>query len=165
MGDTMEKELRMFPEIREVTGSPADRNERYAYQCPIVMKYLKNKLNGWNIGVFLQEIRVKKVALYAVTEFTEYVVRDLESFKNLKIKEATIDIVCICDRNYSKYKMGFHGCDVIGVDELTDAYKANKIDKILICSVFHVNEIFQDLMHRGVPLEDLISVTSAIFSD
>lgn len=156
-----ERKMNVFPTVQEPVFRDADyinTAERYQYQYPIIMRYLKNKINEWNIGDFLYEQGAQKIVLYAITEFTELVVEDLKRCKK------PIKIAAICDKNKQKYIEGFQQYEVIGIDELMDGYESKKFDKILICSIFHVNEIFDDLMERKIELEDMISVNAAIFN-
>lgn len=150
--------LDIFPKVREIKCSPdyIGKEERYQFQYPIIMRYLKNKISGWNIGDFLYEIGIQKVALYAITEFTELVINDLERCSK------PIEVMLICDKNSKKYEEGYLEYEVTGIDNLLAYYKSKKIDKVLICSIFHVNEIFSDLMERGIRLDDMLSVNSAI---
>jgi hypothetical protein len=156
-----ERKMNMFPTVQE----PIKRNdkyidtvERYEYQYPIIMRYLKNKINDWNIGDFLYEQGAQKIVLYAITEFTELVIEDLNRC------EKPIKIEAICDKNKQKYIDGFQQYEVIGIDELVERYESKKFDKILICSIFHSNEIFADLMKLKINLEDMIAVNAAIFN-
>lgn len=150
----------MFPEVKKVTNTynSADRNERYRYQAPIVMRYLENKLHGWNISDFFKEIGAEKVALYAVTEFTEYVLLDLAQNENAD------RVFCIGDRGYEKYKQGIKGVPVVAPETVTSCYMQGNVNKIIICSVPHANAIYDDFINRGVSPADIITVTSAIFS-
>ncbi|TCL58122.1 hypothetical protein EDD76_107238 [Kineothrix alysoides] len=159
--DCEREKTNMFPKIQEPIfkdNNYIDIAERYQYQYPIIMKYLKNKIDGWNIGDFLYEQGAQKIALYAITEFTELVAEDLEKC------DKSIKIVAICDKNNQNHRNGFHQNEVIGIDKLVEEYESKKIDKILICSIFHANEIFYDLMERKIKLEDMITVSTAIFN-
>jgi hypothetical protein len=156
-----ERKMNMFPTVQEPIISDdnyIDTVERYQYQYPIIMRYLKNKINDWNVGDFLYEQGAHKLVLYAITEFTELVIEDL------KRCEKPIKIASICDKNNQKYIDGFQKYKVIGIDELVAGYESKKFDKILICSIFHANEIFTGLMERKIKLEDMISVSTAIFN-
>lgn len=150
----------MFPEVKqsEKKYNPAERNERYRYQCPVVMRYLENKLRGWNIGVFFEQIKAEKIALYAVTEFTEYVLRDLE------LSASPVEVVCVADKNFARFPQGICAKEVVSPEKVLSLYQSGEIDKLVVCSLFHENAIFGEFIDRGVRQEDLISVTSAIFS-
>ena len=150
----------MFPEVKKITKKydTTDRSERYRYQAPIVMRYLENKLSGWSIADFLEETGAKKVALYAVTEFTEYALKDLAQVSQ---KEK---VLCIGDRGYRRYAQGLCGVPVVAPEAVVTAYQKKEIDKILICSLSHANVIFEDFVKRGVSPVDIFTVTSAIFS-
>lgn len=151
----------VFPQIpaTNVNKAKINREERYCFQFPVMIKYLKKKAMGWSIADFLQGIAVKKVVLYAVTDFTGIVLNDISGCA----KE--IEVVCICDKNSAMYQDGYENCDVINPDEMMDMYEKKQIDKILICSIMHEKNIFDDLMQRGIPLDDLISINAAIYRD
>lgn len=150
----------MFPEVKKVTNTynGAERSERYRYQAPIVMRYLENKLHGWNISDFFEEVGAEKVALYAVTEFTKYVLLDLMQ-NSCKEK-----VVCIGDKAYQRYGLGIERVAVVSPEKVISCYMQGEVDKIIICSVSHANVILDDFISRGVSPADLITVTSAIFS-
>lgn len=150
----------MFPKVKKIVTkyNSAERNERYRYQCPVVMRYLENKLRGWNIGVFFEQIQTEKIALYAVTEFTEYVLRDLRG------SDFPVEVRCIGDRNFIRFPQGVCQTEVVSPNEVLRRYQSGEIEKIMICSLFHENAVFEDFMNQGVRQEDLLSVTSAIFS-
>lgn len=152
-------DFKVFPtKIKERKSGVIEREERFEYQYPIIMKYLKNKISGLNIGDFFKRIEGKNFAIYAITEFTELVCDDL------KLYDDSIRLVYICDRNYQKFCKGYKDYQVVGIDNLVNDYNAGKIDKVLICNIFHANEIFDDLQSRGIALKDLVSVNSAIFN-
>lgn len=148
------------PRVRKVVSGycPSDKTERYSYQCPVVMRYLENKLKGWSIGDFFDKLAAYRIVLYGVTEFAEYVVLDLQ-----KYEAGNVEIVFVCDRNPTGYPSGFHGFRVVGIDEMVEEYSKGNLDKILICNLFHSDSIFSDLMKRGICQEDLIPVAGAVF--
>ena len=148
--------------VRKVVSGycPSDKTEKYSYQCPVVMRYLENKLKGRSIGDFFEKISAKKIVLYGVTEFAGYVMMDLESYKS-----EAIEIMFVCDRNPAAYPSGFRGIRVLGIDEMIEEYQKDCIDKILICNLFHSDSIFADLMKRGIRQEDLIPIVGAVFDE
>lgn len=160
-GCVEDKVPNMFPEVKGVVCSARsiDTDERHQYYYPIIMRYLKNKILGWNVGDFLYEQGVHNFALYAITEITRVVIMDLEKCNK------PVKLNVICDKNYKKYSEGFFQHEVISITDLIDLYKMKKIDKIIICSIFYMNEIFGELMNGGVELEDVISINSAIFNE
>lgn len=152
-------DFNVFPtKIMERKNGVIAREERFEYQYPIILKYLKNKISGLNIGDFFDKIEGKNFAIYAITEFTDLVCDDLKSYDD------SIKLVYICDRNYQKFCKGYKGYQVVGIDKMVKDYNARKIDKVLICNIFHANEIFEDLQNRGIALRDLVSINSAIFN-
>lgn len=148
-----------FPQVSEVVKREdyleADRRQQYLY--PIVMRYLKRKIAGWNVSDFFKMAGAKRIVLYAVTEFTELFCDDL------KQQGSGAEILYVCDKKYGKYSRGYKGYRVVGIDEMLQAYQIGMIDHIVICSIFHENEIFAELLERGVQLEHLISINTVIF--
>lgn len=132
--------------------------ERNGYLYPVVLRFLKNKIQGWSTADFFACIEKKDIAAYAITELTELLTDDIRN------GGSEINIRYICDRRYSKYPGGYKGIEVIGMDKLIREYKAGVFNRIVICSVIHVNEIFGDLMEAGVAQGDIVSITDIIFS-
>lgn len=151
-------EGKVFPQVpaSNVDHSEIQKDERYWYEFPVMMKYLKRKVKGWGIASFFEQMGVNKIALYAITDFTEITADDL--------KKDGMEVVCICDKNKSKIFSDYCGYPLIGVDELVKKYHSAEIEKILVCSLMHEKYIFRDLMKQGVALEDIISISSAVFS-
>ncbi len=132
--------------------------ERNKYLYPIMFRFLKNKTSGWNIAEFFTYIQKNDIAVYAITEMTELLVDDIRN------SGSELNISYICDRRYNKYSDGYKGIEVISMDKLISEYKRGAFSQIVICSVFHVNEIFRDLMKAGVAQKDIVSITDIIFS-
>lgn len=133
------------------------KEERYQYQYPFIMEYLKNKIQGKDISILLNNMGIYKIAIYALTEFAELVYDDLSRKLN------KIEIVCISDKNYQKFPQGFRKSQVIGIEELKKQYENGKIDAVLNCSIFHENEVMQELISKDIKHEHIISVINIIF--
>lgn len=149
----------IFPEVVARPKGIIFEEERQIYQYPIVMKYLQKKIDGWNVAHFFEKRNIKNVALYAIVEFTDLVIDDWNR------SDSQSKIVAISDKNYKKYKAGYKGCQVISVNELIENYKTGKIQMIVVCSIFHENEIFRELMNNGVQQDSLISINSVVFDE
>ena len=67
-------------------------------------------------------------------------------------KQKFENIMYICDKNYINYPKGYKGFNVYGIEKLLEDYLANRIDKIIICSIYSSNEIFNNLLEKGVEL-------------
>lgn len=135
-----------------------DKTSRFIYQYPLVMEYLNRKISGWNLGDFMYDIGAKNIALYALTEFTEIAITDIKrSTKHIQIR-------CIGDKKIQSAGSMVDDIEVISKEMLVKEYLNGTLDKILICSVFHANEIFNELMEEGIELDDLISITAAVCS-
>ena len=106
---------------------------------------------------FLNAIGLQKIALYAITEFTDLVYNDLFN------SSSEIQIVYICDKNYRKFPNGFHLEKVIGIEELLKQYKDGKIDGVLNCSIFHENEVFRELISQGIQPKHIVSIVDCIY--
>lgn len=132
-----------------------DRNERKLAYYPIVKQYLNNKLRGWSINDFFNLYRYQKVAYYAITEMLELVLTE----------------VCCCGFTGNTYVYDtyyeldrYMDFEVGNKEKLINDVLNEKVDIIVVCSLFHENEIIDDLVTSGVPLEKIISIVSIIFS-
>lgn len=131
---------------------------RKIYQYPIVMKYLQNKIKGWNICDFFDAYGYKNVVLYAITEITELVKDDILFSDN------QLESFSLCDSDAARFANGYSGRPVMDMNKLLEQYQCGEIDCIVICSLFHENEIFYALMQKGIPQSCIISITSIVYS-
>lgn len=134
-------------------------DERILYQNTSMICYLKKRLQGKHLSEWLVRNGIKEVVLYAVTEYTELFILDFENEINNKV-------LCnkICDREYENYANGYMNKAVISIDELVKIYLEHKDICIIVCSLYHCNEIFDDLMSRGISLQNIISASNIIFN-
>lgn len=130
--------------------------ERYCHQYPIIMKYLKKKINNRRLDDFFKSINANKVVLYAVTEFTDLVIEEL-------LNENEQMIYAICDRAADKFSGYYKNCRVINIDDMITDYKNNCFDKIVVCSIFHEKEIIDEFCDKEIPLDDVVTVIQAIY--
>lgn len=131
--------------------------EWYSHQYPIIKKFFQKKMDGWNLGDFLLELGCKNVVLYAMTDFLDLAARDLmHSTPNIYLKYFA------CNDAY-RYPDGYLAREVCDIEKLAEDYKSGGVDKIVVCSIFHANEIFTDLLFAGIKLQDLISINTIIF--
>ncbi len=132
-------------------------HERYQYQYPFIWEYLKNKIQRNELYILLSELGFYKIALYALTEFAELVYDDLVE------NSYGVEVVCVTDKRYQNFVNGFRTKKVTGIDELEEKYKNGEIDVVLNCSIFHENEVFNELISRGIGQEHIISIINCIF--
>lgn len=138
-----------------------DTEHKKHEQYPIIMKYLQNKLKGWSIQHFFDKYHYKNVALYSATEFAELALDDIRHNRADKLKN-----LYICDLNAHKsFVNGFAKHPVISIDELITQDQKGNIDCIIICNLYHRNEIKTDLIRRGIEPKKIITIFSVIFSN
>ena len=154
----------LFPpvHIRELEHHPpgyVEPAEWFSFQYPFVKKYLLRKLDEWTACNFLRALNCKNVVLYAVTDLAEIMGRDI-------IQSATdVRLLYFACNDAHRHKDGFLGREVHDIFSLKEDYLDGKIDKIVVCSLFHVNEIFRELMNAGIRLNDLISFTTILYQE
>lgn len=136
---------------------PVTEIERYWYTYPMVLEYLKQKVNGYSISDFFQKQGYQKIALYAVNDFTGIICDDI------KFCGSKTEIVCISDRNYKAFENGFKGYDVVGMEKLLQLYCEKKVDCIVVCNMILENSIIKDLVESGFALENVLSINSVVF--
>lgn len=132
--------------------------ERDARIYPVIYRYLKNKIAGWNIGDFFNTLKKKNIAIYAVTEFADLMIDDLKAYdKDISVKN-------ICDKNHINFPNSYKGINVVSIDVLVEQYIKKAIDIVVICSLFHENEIFDELVENNIEMRDIVSIVDIIFS-
>jgi len=153
---------RSFPPVVQWDPQPhppgyIEPGEWFSYQYPIVKAYFQKLLGGWHLGDFLAGLGCKTVVLYAITDFAEFAARDLTQFT------PEIQLKYFACNDAGRHPEGYLGKAVYGVERLAEDYRSRGIDKIVICNIFHANEIFDSLLAAGIRLEDLISICAAIY--
>lgn len=143
---------------RSKNGRYIGREERSIYQYALIKKYLEKKLEGKRIGDFFLNQGICSFSLYAVTEFTNFLLKDIETEKS------GVAVSEIIDRNAVEINMtGFLTREVIGVQDMCRRYESGSIKTIVVCSIFHEQEVFHELILKGIRQEDLISVIDVIY--
>lgn len=151
---------RIFPQV--AAASTQQERAGYKMKClfheRLLYRYLMRKMEGWSAEDFLNEQEIGKYALYAISDFTTLFLKDLEKNSGSHGPES------ICDKNAGEFCYGFMGCPVIFPNELVCSYKDEKAEKIIVMSVLHEKEIIDELLKRGILLNDIISFVSVLYS-
>lgn len=130
--------------------------ERYAWMYLTISKYLSDKIAGWNIGESFEQLGIKNFALYAMSDIAQFVVKDLQNY--------TGDInFILADRNPNNFKSKSCNGIVHDIEYLLKQYRENHVEKIVVCSLFYANEIFDEFMNAGIPLKDILTVCDVIW--
>lgn len=153
-------EDKIFP---QVNASPAQHGiasheKKCLFHERLLHHYLTRKIEGWGVEKFLEEEKIRKYALYAVTDFTFLFIKDLERERGSHIPGI------VCDKNAEKFHYKIENWPVITVDELICQYKNGLIEKVIVMSVLHENEIINELLDKGILLKDIISFVSVVYS-
>lgn len=154
----MDKDI--FPQMTEVSYGQgrASYEKKCIFHERILYRYLMRKIEGWSVKHFLDMEGIKRYALYAVTDFTILFLKDLEQNEGIDAP------VIICDKNAKAFQLQFNHWPVILPNELFTQYKDGKIDKIIVMSILHENEIIDELIKEGILLNDVISFVSVLYS-
>ncbi len=150
----------IFPQITEVSYGQgrASYEKKCIFHERLLYRYLMRKIEGWSVKKFLDTEGIKSYALYAVSDFTTLFLKDLEQNEGIGVSGI------ICDKNAKAFKFKFNNWEVILPDELVNQYKHGKIEKIIVMSVLHENEIIEELIKEGILLNDIISFVSVLYS-
>lgn len=135
--------------------------ERKHYQYDLIKKYLENKIAGRKISDVLERAGYRNCVLYAIMDLTELLYKDMQNIDN---QECEVRITHVCDKGYQKYSNGYYGVSIIGLKELKERYHAGEIDGIVICNVYRLNEIMDELLACGIKQEHMISAATLIHS-
>lgn len=150
----------IFPQMTEVSygQGKASYEKKCIFHERLLYHYLTRKIAGWSVKYFLDKEDIRNYVLYAVSDFTTLFIRDLEQNGDIETRGM------ICDKNAEKFHFQFYDWQVILPEELVSQYKNGKIDKIIVMSVLHENEIIDELIKKGILLNDIISILSVIYS-
>lgn len=130
--------------------------ERYVYQYPIIMKYLKKKIDNRCVADYINSVGAERIVIYAATKFAELLIKDIRN-------DSTDMIWAVCDKNSKKLEKKFHQCRVIGIDEMISGYKQKRFDKIIVCSVFYANAIIDELIKNDIEYDDILTATQVVY--
>lgn len=154
----MEKDI--FPQMTEVSYGQgrASYEKKCIFHERLLYHYLTRKIEGWSVKCFLDTENIRNYALYAITDFVTLFIKDLEQNENTGASGI------LCDKNAKAFDFRFKDWQVILPEDLVDQYKNGKIDKIIVMSVLHENEIIDELIKEGILLNDLIPFVSVLYS-
>lgn len=150
---------KLFPEIKkyEYKANAIQDEERIIYQYPIIYEYLSKKVKGYGVSSFLKSNGFYNVCLYAVTEFTDILISDIENAKD------NIRIIAVGDLHPEKYSFKYKSYSVVGIEKVRQMYENKEIDGVMVCSVFHEYEIIKQLIYNGINAQDVLSFNSYVF--
>lgn len=148
----------VYPEIiaTDLIEGYIGNEERYIYQYPIVMQYLKKKIDNRCVTDYLKSVGIERIVIYAATEFAELLVKDI-------LNTDTDMIWAVCDKKAKAIGKTYNNCKVISIDEMMIDYSNKKFDKIVVCSIFHKNAVIDELLEKGVDFDDILTAIQVIF--
>lgn len=149
-------QIEKFAYINEKNENVVTLDMRYVCQYPYIMKYLQNVIGGKSIANYFENIGVSKIALYAITEFTALFIDDVNRNKNISIEE-------IGDKAYTKFSKGYKGYQVNSIKGIIDHCEKGVVDRILICSFFHKDEIIDEFINLGISIDKLVTIGTVLF--
>jgi len=141
-------------EEREYPSNYIFSEEWHRYQYRFVRDYFLKTLSGWSVADFFSDIPVDKIAIYALTDFADFVINDL--------KRKGAGQVILSDKKAEKYPDGYENNKVYTPKELYLEYERKNVSKVIVCSFFHANEIMQELMDIGFKLNDIVTITTIL---
>lgn len=150
----------MFPAVVDapVQEGKADYEQKCFFHERMLYQYLSRKIEGFSVKDFLCAEQIENYAFYALTDFTHLCIKDLsQNNKGIFPK-------MIADKDAGKNNCNIQGIAVVEPEELASQYQQGNIDKIIVMSVIHENEIIDWLLKRNIYLDDIISFVSVLFS-
>ena len=131
--------------------------QRKKYMYPILRKYLSNQVNGYKITDFFAKYNYKKIVLYAYTDLSKLFIEDMIT--------AGFDMnnVYVIDKNAARIR-NKHGVPVFDWEHFLKICNTEKIDIIVIGSIFYEHQIINDMLQAGIKLDLVTTATAIIFS-
>ncbi len=123
--------------------SMVDRLDSYYH---LLVQWMRNKYNGWNISDYFSDKEYRKIAIYGMGEIGDLLYNDL--------KEAGISVEYSIDQVGGSYIKELPGYTLR--DELPE------VDAIIITPIFAIEDIMNSL--RRVTSAQLISVQEIIYN-
>lgn len=142
--------------IEQGSTSKISEEEKTIYQFPLIVEYLKKKINGWSVGDLLKQVAAKKVILYSITLYTELIAMDICN------TDTDIVVDSISDINENMIGNMIYGKKIISVDEAVNKVNMKDVDYILVCNVFREQEIINDLLQRGLDISRILTFTEMV---
>lgn len=148
----------IFPNVKLFEQSAYEKNyyDRIFVNERMLYIYLRKKMDGWSVCDYLHNKGMTNFALYAMTNLSELMIRDIRN------TDTSCMPIMISDRDAGKIKGDYLDCKVVVPAYLQKAYHVGKIEKIIITSVLHENEIYLDLMNSGINQRDIISFVTVL---
>lgn len=128
----------------------------YIYLFGYLKKYMDKVLRGWSIRDFFEDVPAGKIAVYTDTVFTDVIVRDLRR----TVKKP----IFVSDKKFETIKNNENAC-FLPSQILFEKYKADEIAKIIVCGMFHANEIMDDLIDMGFEIDDIITLSTILLQE
>lgn len=150
----------MFPVMVDapVQVGKASYEQKCLFHERILYQYLSRKMEGFSVKDFLDTEQINNYALYALTDFTYLCIKDLSQNDQGSFPHV------IADKTAGKNNCNIQGIPVIEPEEMVRQYQQGDIDKIIVMSVLHENEIIDWLLNQNIRLDDIISFVSVLFS-
>lgn len=139
-----------------VRNIPMSKEERSAFLYPIMLKYVSNIIEGEPLSKTLSTHGIKRIILYAVTEFTDLL---MEEFENSQL----VEVIAVADQNYKAHKGKYGVCPLISPDDLSQVFINKKADGVIVCSPIHANAIRDGLVRKGIEEKYIYSIIQLLY--
>ena len=130
-----------------------DDRERYQYSYPTVLKYLKIKCRGKEVGTFFKEFKLEHIVICGFTELAICFLEDL--------KKSKIAVDYIVDTNMATVVKEYQGIEIVGMEAVKDWQETGIV---IITDLYAVNRIVSELLNQGIPLEKIINLNDVLYS-
>lgn len=127
--------------------------EHNAFMYPILLKYLDNIVKGKKTADFFKKENIKSIAIYGLGEM-----HNLGEIFFRDIINSDITIEYLIDRYGSADN--YLGTPLIKISDIKFPLSA---DAVVLTPVYYMNEIIENLVKAGIPLEKIIPITEIIF--
>lgn len=147
-----------FPDVVQLPNGNNNIDRKMFRYYPLLRMCIMNLISRRSINEYLYNKGISNIVLYAINDFTSYMIGDLSLFNGC------IDILYVCDRNYNNYRDGFYGRDVYGISRLISDYDQGLVEKVIICNLICCNEICEELREAGLEFDDIMTIDSLLYA-
>ena len=124
---------------------------QFAYMYDTLVKWLTARVQGGSLGENLRVRGIGRVALYGINGLGAQVYQDLA--------EAGMEVVCFIDKNAGRFGGEKDGLPVLNLFQLE---QVPKDCCVLVTPEFYFQEIMEELLQGGIPLERIISLSMVV---
>lgn len=130
-----------------------NEQEQRILDCSTSQRFLELVISNKSIPLFFKKHGIKTIAIAGASHFGKCLVNVL--------KGSNISVCCFVDKMYYRYTNGqYMGIPIVSYSEIG---KDRTFDAIVVASNYYFNEITDQILESGIPLECILNINDILF--